>query len=148
MGFIIRALFVISVLYLISPMRAALPDWLARPSAHGIELAAAAAPALAAATAKTVSQSNSTIETIGRAAVAACKGHEKACLDAAASALKGNDGTDPLLALLNETANDAAAVAKTRPVALADAVSDAPVIPLPPRRDTPPAAPSPGQKKI
>jgi hypothetical protein len=146
MGFIIRALFVISVLYLISPMRAALPDWLARPSAHGIELAAA--PALATATAKTVSQSNSTIETIGRAAVAACKGHEKACLDAAASALKGNDGTDPLLALLNETANDAAAVAKTRPVALADAVSDAPVIPLPPRRDTPPAAPSPGQKKI
>jgi hypothetical protein len=147
MGFIIRALFVIGVLYLISPMRAALPDWLAKPSAHGVEMATAA-PTLAVATAKAISQSTSTVETLGRAAIAACKGHEKACLDAAASALKSNDGADPLAALLNETANDALTPTKSRPVALADALPEASAIPLPPRRDTPPAAPATGQKKI
>jgi len=148
MGFIIRALFVIGVLYLISPMRSALPDWLAKPSAHGVELATAVAPTLAAATAKTVTQAPSAVETIGRAAIAACKGHEKACLDAAASALKPTDGSDPLAALLNEASNDAAVPSKSRPVTLADAVPDIPAIPLPPRRETAPALPATGQKKI
>jgi len=148
MGFIIRALFVIGVLYLISPMRAALPDWLAKPSAHGVELATAVAPTLAAATAKTVTQAPSAVETIGRAAIAACKGHEKACLDAAASALKPTDGSDPLAALLNEASNDAAAPSKSRPVTLADALPDTTAIPLPPRREATPAQPATGQKKI
>jgi len=141
MGFILRALFVIGVLYLISPMRAALPDWLAKPSARGTELAAASALAVA----KTVTPSPSTVETIGRAAIAACKGHEKACLDAAASALKPIDGNDPLAALLNETNRDSIPASKSRSVALADTLPDASTIPLPPRRD---ATPAPGQKKI
>lgn len=148
MGFIIRALFVIGVLYLISPMRAALPDWLAVPSSHGVELATAVAPTLAAATAKTVTQAPSAVETIGRAAIAACKGHEKACLDAAASALKPTDGSDPLAALLNDTSTDVAAPSKSRPVTLADALPETTTIPLPPRREATPAQPASGQKKI
>jgi len=148
MGFIIRALFVIGVLYLISPMRAALPDWLAKPSSHGVEFASTVAPTLAVATAKTVAQAPSAVETMGRAAIAACKGHEKACLDAAASALKPTNGADPLAALLNETSNDVATPSKSRPVTLADALPDTTAVPLPPRRETTPAQPASGQKKI
>ena len=148
MGFIIRALFVIGVLYLISPMRAALPDWLAKPSSHGVEFASTVAPTLAVATAKTVAQAPSAVETMGRAAIAACKGHEKACLDAAASALKPTNGADPLAALLNETSNDVVTPSKSRPVTLADALPDTTAVPLPPRRETTPAQPASGQKKI
>ena len=108
MGFVIRALFVIGVLYLISPLRAALPDWLAKPSAH-----------------------------------------EKACMEAAASVLKTNepkssDSGDAIAALLKETP----VPEKPHSVAVADAAPESPVIPLPPRRDNPPAAAAPAQKKI
>ena len=146
MGFILRALSIIGVLYLISPMRAALPDWLAKPSARTIELAAA--PALVAAT-KATTQTASAVETVGKAAIAACKGHEKACMEAAASVLKTNepkssDSGDAIAALLKETP----VPEKPRSVAVADAAPESPVIPLPPRRDNPPAAAAPAQKKI
>jgi hypothetical protein len=144
MGFVIRALFVVGVLYLISPLRAPLPDWLAKPSAASAQVAArTVTPTLVPSTPLTAS-----VETLGNASLAACKGHEKACLDAAASALKPTDGSDPLAALLNEASNDAAVPSKSRPVTLADAVPDIPAIPLPPRRETAPALPATGQKKI
>ena len=147
MGFVIRALFVIGVLYLISPLRASLPDWLAKPSAASLQLAATptvmptapinAAPAHASPLA-------SGIETLSHVAVAACKGHEKACFDAATSALKSSDTGDAIAALLNETPEIAKPATNT--VAVADTVSLTTAVPLPPRREAPPTLPV--QKKI
>jgi len=144
MGFVIRALFVIGVLYLISPLRAALPDWLAKPSAGTAQRAAL--PALASAVGS--APLSASVETLGKAAIAACKGREKACIDAAAATLKSNEGKasdsgDVIAALLKDTPLPE----KPRSVALADAAPENPVIPLPPRRDNPPAA-APAQKKI
>ena len=144
MGFVIRALFVIGVLYLISPLRAALPDWLAKPSAGTVQLATLPALATSVASAPLAAS----VENLGKAALAACKGHEKACMDAAASALKTNDAKssdtgDAIAALLKE----APLPEKPHSVAVADAAPESPVIPLPPRRDNPPAA-APAQKKI
>ena len=150
MGFVIRALFVIGVLYLISPLRAALPDWLAKSSAGTVQLAAL--PALA--TAATSAPLAASVENLGKAALAACKGHEKACMEAAAGALKANDpkssnpkssdAGDAIAALLKETP----VPEKPRNVAVADAAPENPFIPLPPRRDNPPTAAVPAQKKI
>ena len=145
MGFVIRALFVIGVLYLISPLRAALPDWLAKPSAGTVQLATL--PALA--TAIVSAPLAASVENIGKVSLAACKGHEKACMEAAASALKTNepkssDSGDAIAALLKETP----VPEKPHSVAVADAAPESPVIPLPPRRDNPPAAAAPAQKKI
>ena len=145
MGFVIRALFVIGVLYLISPLRAALPEWLAKPSAGTVQRAAL--PALASAVgAAPVSAS---VENLGKAALAACKGHEKACIEAAASALKSTDAKsgdsgDAIAALLKDTPLPE----KTRSVSVADAATESPAIPLPPRRDNAPVAVAPAQKKI
>jgi hypothetical protein len=145
MGFVIRALFVIGVLYLISPLRAALPDWLAKPSAGTVQLAAL--PTLATAVGS--APLSASVENLGKAALAVCKGHEKACMEAASSALKTNepkssDTGDAIAALLKETA----VPEKPRSVAIADAAPESPVIPLPPRRDIAPVAPAPAQKKI
>lgn len=145
MGFMFRALFVIGVLYLISPLRASLPDWLAKPSAASLQLASTAVnapvapPSSPAAHAAPIAAG---LETLGHVAVAACKGREKACLDAAASALKSSDTGDAIAALLQATPE----IAKTNAVAIADTVGESAVIPLPPRRESPPALPV--QKKI
>jgi hypothetical protein len=160
MGFLIRALFVIGVLYLVSPLRAPLPEWLATPSAHGVD--AASATALLSTAAKAAVQPASTVSTavapaasatvsanvatMAQTAAALCKGHEKTCLDAASSALKSADAGDPLAALMKDALGDLPPVTKPQPLALADAV-ESPVIPLPPRREPIPA-PQTGQKKI
>ncbi len=156
MGFVIRALFVIGVLYLLSPLRASLPDWLAKPSAGPVQLAVV--PALANTYASTAAPISAGVETLGKAALAACKGHEKACMEAAASALKtvdtktvdtrAIDSGDAIAALLK----DIPAPEKPHTVTVADAVTDAQAIPLPPRRELPPAPAAvpalPTQKKI
>jgi hypothetical protein len=141
MGFLFRALFVIGILYLVSPMRAPLPQWLATPSATAVALASA--PSAKPVAASTVTAA----VTLGQTVASVCKGHEKACADAAASSLKAAGSDDPLAALMKDALGDLPApAAKAQPVALADAV-EAPVIPLPPRRDGNTSAPAP-QKKI
>jgi hypothetical protein len=146
MGFLFRALFVIGILYLVSPMRAPLPAWLATPSSTAIELAAAPASVVPAAK-SSAPAAVATIASIGQTVATVCKGHENACADAAASSLKAASSDDPLAALVKDAlGNGSGPVQKAQPLALADAV-DTPAIPLPPRRDAsaPTLAP---QKKI
>ena len=150
MGFVIRALFVVGVLYLISPLRAPLPDWLAKPSAASAQVAArTVTPTLVPSTPLTAS-----VETLGNAALAACKGHEKACLDSASSALKlatakapepkSTDTGDAIAALLKDNATPE----RPRSLALAEPTLDLASIPLPPRRDQAPNPAVSSQKKI
>jgi hypothetical protein len=150
MGFVIRALFVVGVLYLISPLRAPLPDWLAKPSAGPVQVAVRAG----AATSVQPTPVATSVEALGNVALAACKGREKTCLDAAASALKiatqktvepkSTDTGDLIAALLK----DNALPERPQALAVADSVLDGTNIPLPPRRDQVPPSATPSQKKI
>jgi hypothetical protein len=133
MGFVIRSLFVIGVLYLLSPMRAALPEWLAHPTAG--RSGQAIAPALASLATKRGVPVGVSVETLGKAAIAACKGHEKACLDAASTTIKGGSAGDAIEALLKQSDGLLPATDKVKPVAMLDTASDPMAIPLPPRRE-------------
>lgn len=66
MSFLLRALFVVGVIYVLSPLRAELPDWLSHPTP---EAARAVTPVLADAATNAVT--------------ATCKAHEAACASAA-----------------------------------------------------------------
>lgn len=154
MGFIVRSAAVIGLVYLTSPLRPPLPEWLAHPagslapeineslskrvedeprrlnnkSANGPEMISVAAL-------------KASLNTVANTAMTACANHEKSCIALAAKAAKVATDSDPLAALISpDTAHAPAAHAPSE----GRSAEIAPVIPLPPRRE----APTESQKKI
>lgn len=151
MGFVIKSAAVIGLIYLASPLRPPMPEWLARPgivsgsSATSAALKSQETSAPRATTTSAVSKGPETIsiaalkatmETATRAVTTACTGHEKSCLELAARAAKAATDTDPLAALIGpETAHAATGNDKAHAQNLVADATPAPSIPLPPRRE-------------
>lgn len=151
MGFIIKSAAVIGLIYLASPLRPPMPEWLARPalvsgsstSNAALKLQDTSAPLTPVASTiskgpETISVAalKATMETAGRAVATACTGHEKSCLELAARAAKAAADTDPLAALIGpETAHAASAGESAHTQNLVAEAAPAPAIPLPPRRE-------------
>lgn len=155
MGYVVKSVAVVGLVYLASPLRPPLPEWLARPatlasatlvqtnkSNDAPQARVAASTAASAPTMISIAELKATMETATNAVKASCAGHEKTCLTVAAHALKSAPEGDLLAALISaEPAHTPNAEAPTERVA---EVTPAPSIPLPPRRDPLP----PTQKKI
>lgn len=154
MGFIVRSAAVIGLVYLTSPLRPPLPEWLARPAgslapeiteslSKTVEGETRRAPEKSAKGPEMISVAalKASLDTLAATAMTACAGHEKTCVTLAARAAKvGSDG-DPLAALIGADPSHAAPAHATVESRTSDVL---PVIPLPPRRD----APAETQKKI
>jgi hypothetical protein len=91
MSFLIRTLFVVGLIYLLSPLRAELPDWLINPSP---EAARDVTPVLAQSAAEAV--------------VSTCKNHEAACANVAkhvaGAVVANNDAQSAFEALVKQAA--------------------------------------------
>ena len=151
MGFVIKSAAVIGLIYLASPLRPPMPDWLAHPAIVSGSSAATAALKSQETTAPRATATNvtskgpetisvaalkATMETAGRAVATACTGHEKSCLELAARAAKAAADTDPLAALIGpETAHAALSNDTARSQNLVAEATPSPTIPLPPRRE-------------
>jgi hypothetical protein len=151
MGFVIKSAAVIGLIYLASPLRPPMPDWLAHPAIVSGSPAAIAAlksqettaprattPSVISKGPETISVAalKATMETAGRAVATACTGHEKSCLELAARAAKAATDTDPLAALIGpEIAHAASGNDTARAQNLVAEATPAPTIPLPPRRE-------------
>lgn len=141
MSFLIRALFVVGVIYVLSPLRAELPDWLTHPSP---EAAREMTPVLA--------------DAATHAIVSTCKAHEAQCADAAkhvaGAVVANNDAQAAFEALVKQAATmpmpspepqnpppaSISALIEKPPVQKPNSVAEAQgplglaIIPLPPRR--------------
>lgn len=145
MGFVIRSAAVIGLIYLVSPLRPPMPEWLAHPASLALSAnmnaqksqdnpAPRATPApLSSKTPETISIAalKATMETAGRAVATVCAGHEKSCLEIAAHAVKATTEADPLAALIGPETAHASPVSTGPHNQLADA-TPAGAIPLPP----------------
>ena len=151
MGFVIKSAAVIGLIYLASPLRPPMPEWLARPglvAGSSVATTALKSPETSAARATTangvskgpetisIAALKATMETATRAVTTACTSHEKSCLELAARAAKAATDTDPLAALIGpETAHAASGNEKARAQNLVAEAVPAAAIPLPPRRE-------------
>lgn len=92
MGFLLRAFFVVGVIYVLSPLRAELPDWLTSPSP---EAAREVTPVLA--------------EAATQAIVSTCKAHEAQCgtvaKHVAGAVVANNDAQAAFEALVKQAAS-------------------------------------------
>ncbi len=155
MGYVVKSVAVIGLVYLASPLRPPLPDWLARPanlasstliqsnkSGEAPPNRIATVSPSSAPSMISIADLKATMETATHAVKATCTGHEKTCLDVASHALKTAGDGDLLAALIG--ADPAHAQNADAPSERVAEVNSAPLIPLPPRRDPVP----PTQKKI
>ena len=139
MSFLLRALFVVGVIYVLSPLRAELPDWLSHPTP---EAARAVTPVLA--------------EAATNAVISTCKTHEAQCANAAkhvaGAVVANNDAQAAFEALVKQAASMPMPTPETapapsiptliekQPVQKQNTVAEAQmpmglaIIPLPPRR--------------
>lgn len=139
MGFLLRALFVVGVIYVLSPLRAELPDWLTAPAP---DAASAVTPVLADVTTRAIAETC----TADPAACATVAGHAAGVLlpkhdpQAAFEALVNTIAAMPNPTLSPEPAPAETGMAKAtppepkNPVAAPAAPLGLTIIPLPPRR--------------
>lgn len=132
MSFLIRTLFVVGLIYLLSPLRAELPDWIVNPSP---EAARDVTPVLAQSAAEAV--------------VSTCKHHEATCADLAhkatgkaAALVASNDAQAAFEALVKQAA------ALPSPVNKAEAAPSLPALiektaPVKPKATSATASPEP-----
>ena len=139
MGFLLRALFVVGVIYVLSPLRAELPDWLTAPSP---DAASEVTPVLADVTARAIAETckadpAACASVAGQAAGALLPEHNA---QAAFEALVNSIAAMPNPTLPQEPAPAETGVANAAPAApkTPAAAPVAPLvlttIPLPPRR--------------
>ena len=134
MGYLFKALMVIGLIYLISPFRAPLPDWLAHP--RGMETMGGLAMG-GATTIKNMAAPAS--KAVAEAALTVCKGREKSCLGLAATALSTNaaapDAAPSLDSLIEGALASPPEAVKPDPLPADGAPVFTGPVPLPPRRD-------------
>jgi hypothetical protein len=144
MGFLFRVLFIVGIIYMISPERPALPEWLANPAASSPTLASVAStavvtagPAMAAALSsqsvqnavQTLSKTANTVTTQPTATV------QTAAPSTHPTTLAAAGDADPLAALIRTMGDTPQSAPANAKLAAADQTASPAPIPLPPRRE-------------
>jgi hypothetical protein len=144
MGFLFRVLFIVGIIYMISPERPALPDWLANPAASSPTLASVAStavvtagPAMAAALSSQPVQS--AVQTLSKTANSLATQPAPTVQATSASThthtLAAAGDADPLAALIRSMGDSPQAEPANAKLAAADQTASPAPIPLPPRRE-------------
>ena len=125
MSFLFRTLFVVGLIYMLSPLRAELPDWLISPSP---DATGAVTPVL--------------VQNAADAVISTCKNHEAQCANlakhVAGAVVANNDAQSAFEALVKQ----AAAMPMPQPEQAAAPTLNALI-----EKSTPPAAPAPAKPK-